>query len=123
MSFSDWQITAGGDGKNIRLSLPLTNVTRQYTYGGKQYTSSYPTGTATIEVLLTYLSYTNASGGTSYKLVVKSVADTSNDPLVCLVNSSYEGNPCFLIKSWLDASLKEWCNANLADFRSRFCDR
>lgn len=116
--FGDWQLTTGGDGKNIRLSLPLLNVTLEYTQTGKKHI--FPTGTATIEVQLHYLAHTDSSGGTAYKLVVKATADSPDDPVVCLVSSNYEGNPSILVKALIDFSLLTWCNANLAQFTHVF---
>jgi len=118
VGFGDWQITAGGDGKNIRLSLPLLNATLEFTPPGKTYI--FPTGTATIEVQLHYLADTDPSGATSYKLVVKAVADSPDNPVVCLVTSNYEGNPSAVQKALIESSLLTWCNANLAQFTHIF---
>ncbi|HEU4691402.1 MAG TPA: TULIP family P47-like protein, partial [Vicinamibacterales bacterium] len=118
VGFGDWQVTTGGDGKNIRLSLPLLNATLEFTQTGKTF--SFSTGTATIEVQLHYIAHAAAGGATSCKLVVKTVADSQDSPVVCLVTSSYEGNPSTVQKALIDSALCTWCNANLAQFTHVF---
>ncbi len=119
MSFGDWQIALGGDGKNLWLTLPLANVSLELIRKiPKKYT--FASATATIEVQLHYLPYSDPQGGTSHQLVVKSVPDTPTDPVVCLVTSTYAGDPSVVVKALLDDSLVRWCNANLAQFTHVF---
>ncbi len=83
--FGDWQITRGGDGKNVRFHFPLKNIILTYTGTGKQI--QCPDGTAVIEVNLHYIPHTGAAGaykGTPHALVVKHTADSSVQPVFVL---------------------------------------
>jgi len=120
--FGDWQITQGGDGKNVRLALPLSNISITIAETKKMLT--FPSGRAVIEIKLHYLPHTDPTAdpadGQPYKLVVRDTSANSDDPVATLVESTIEGNPGIVTKAIFDESLLNWCNNNLGTFAHVF---
>lgn len=118
--FGDWQITMGGDGKNVRLALPLSAVHVAYKSTGKRY--DFTSGRAIIEVALHYIPHTESSGsdGDPYALVVKDTASSPSDPAVTMVQMTLDPTPGTVTLAIAQQALDDWCNANLAQFQHVF---
>ena len=111
-SFGTWQISNGGSGELIEMTIPIT--TTQLTYGGNTETLSNLQ--AIILVNLTYVAQTNGPGN---NLIIK--PNTTNDPTVSVRNVVQAGtnqpaDPNALKQAIITALLTEWFNANVADF-------
>jgi hypothetical protein len=115
--FGDWQVAQGGDGKNLRMTIPLAEIAV-----GAQY---FGNGTATIEVKLQYLPHTDGPApaqGRLVKLVVRNTSsDLDNDPVVVLVGEIAGASSMGLLQQAIfQVGLGAWLNANLAAFTHVF---
>lgn len=114
-SFGDWQITTGGSGDLIRLSIPFKNATVVFSSGDHETLS----GSALVDVRLQYLpdEVAPVAGGTNHLLKVKTDAAGHNAPPASVVQIGYDGTqPSFLASAALQALLQTWLNQNLIDF-------
>jgi Clostridium P-47 protein len=123
-SFGDWQLAAGGDGRDVRLSLPLSGIDVVYEATGKQL--EYPSGSAVIEVGLHYIPHGEAGaaaaaegGGTPYALVVKDAPSEPQEPIVSLVRADVP-NASILPLAAIESALLAWCTDNLGAFAHVF---
>ncbi|HWQ72506.1 MAG TPA: TULIP family P47-like protein [Desulfitobacteriaceae bacterium] len=119
--FGDWQITRGGDGKNVRFHFPLKNIILTYTSTGKQI--QCPDGTAVIEVNLHYIPHTGAAGaykGTPHALVVKHTADSSVQPAFVLISLALSPDVGTISNALIQEGLKNWGNEHLNEFNHIF---
>jgi len=120
--FGDWQISLGGDGKNVKMSLPLSNIVLNYTETGK--TVKIKSGVAIIEVTLHYIPHTTAVAGkhlgNPMKLVLKDKSDTPTDPVMSVITLTLSSDPGFVATAIIKQGLDDWGNANLADFSHVF---
>ncbi|MCX6614029.1 MAG: TULIP family P47-like protein [Acidobacteria bacterium] len=111
-TFGTWQISNGGSGELIEMTIPIT--TTQLTYGGNTETLSNLQ--AIILVNLTYVAQTSGPGN---NLVIQ--PNTTNDPTVSVRNVVQAGtnqpaDPNSLKQAIITALLTEWFNANVTDF-------
>jgi Clostridium P-47 protein len=128
--FGHWQITPGGDGKAVRLLLPLSNVRLTYTKTGKVI--KCPTGQAVVEVELHYIPHTgdaaadaSPADGNPFALVVKDTATSVDVPVMSVISMTLDpepGDPAPgpVSRALIRESLKDWGNANLAEFSHVF---
>ncbi len=119
--FGDWQITRGGDGKNVRFRIPLKNITLTYTNTGKQI--QCPDGTAVIEVNLHYIPHTAAGGdykGKPHALVVKHTSDSPDQPAFVLVSLELGKDVGTISNALIEEGLKNWGNEHLNEFNHIF---
>lgn len=120
--FGDWQITQGGDGKNIRLALPLRNVVLKYNSTGKILT--FDSGQAIIEVMLHYIPHTGAvaddASGTFHDLVAKTQSDSPDEPVVSMIELNLTPTPGTVSQALISEAITSWGTANLAEFNHVF---
>lgn len=120
--FGAWQVTQGGDGKNVRMLLPMTNVILTYSSGDKH---TFPSGSAVIEIQLHYIPHSpddtgTTAGGTFHALVANPTSTDPNQPVVAVIEASFEGNPSPFTIAVLKQGISGWGNANLAEFAHVF---
>ncbi len=134
-TFGDWQICQGGDGPNIRLQLPLRDITASIPFGSKQASVTCDQLQAIIQIKLQYLDHedstapttgTTGTSTTQKKLVVRSTSDDQTDPVATVMplnlsQSKAQSSVSFISPAdALQGVLQEWCNANLSDFTHIF---
>src|SRR5215207_1926028 len=93
-SFGNWQITRGGDGKNLRMLLPLANVTLTYASTGKSF--HFDSGAAVVEVELHYIPHTGpgaATDGDPRALVVKTASNDVDAPVFSVIEMTLSPTP------------------------------
>jgi hypothetical protein len=120
-SFGDWQITPGGDGKNVRMLLPLRDVVLTYTASGKRF--SFDDGHAVVEVELHYIPHTGdgaAAGGDPQALVVKTTSDQVDTPVFTVIQTTLSPSAGTVTGALVQQALQEWGNAHLAEFNHVF---
>ena len=125
--FGDWQITMGGSGSIIRLTLPISNL-KGYFYNGDtqvQYVSSGPVN-AVIQVKLQFLPHDNQpskpNDGTFHELVVRKESGNPDDPVVSLIAldmGQSEITPG-IGKYAAESAILAWCNGNIGEFAHVF---
>lgn len=116
-TFGDWQITQGGDGKAVRMLLPLAQVSITYASGKA---SAY-SGHAVVEVELHDIPHTSAAatdGGNPRALVVNP-APPEIPPLV-IVDLVLTPTPGTIAGALIRAALLDWGTNNLAEFAHVF---
>ena len=114
-NFGPWQITTGGSGELIRLSIPVQNavVTKP------DKSTETVDGVALVDVRLNYLDADTSppASGSNKSLKVKTTANSPQDPAASVVQVNYTGvPPSFLVTAAFEGMLGEWLNANLDDF-------
>lgn len=118
--FGDWQICEGGDGKAVRMNLPLKNVTLKYTTG---HTFTYD-GHAIVEVELHYLPHTEApatmAGAHPLKLVVNATTNARVTPVFSVISVNLTPAPKVIAGALVRAALLRWGTNNLANFAHVF---
>jgi len=117
--FGDWQICPGGDGKAVRMSLPLKNLVIEYTSGK----SSTYDGHANVEVELHYIPHTTptaAAGANLKALVVNPTAPSPTEPPFSIVSLVLTPTPGTLTMALIRAALLDWGTAHLAEFAHVF---
>jgi hypothetical protein len=115
--FGDWQITQGGDGKNVRFQIPLKDITLKYIKSGQQI--QCPDGTAVIGVNLHYVPHVAAEGdyrGKPHALVVKYKPDSSTQPVFILISLNLGGDVGDISKALIMEGLNNWGNEHLNEF-------
>lgn len=121
--FGDWQICQGGDGKSVRMSLPLSQVVLTFTSTGKRFT--FDSGTAVVEIQLHYVPHTGASPGAaagSNPLALKANPASSDpeQPVFNVITLSLSPQPGTITQAVISSGLAAWGAANLADFAHVF---
>ncbi len=121
--FGDWQICQGGDGKAVRMLLPMTNVVLTYTTTGK--TQQFASGSVVVEIQLHYLPHgTLADGGapsgSPMALKVKTVSTDPNAPIFNVIELQLDGNPGDFAKAMVSQGIADWGTANLEVFAHVF---
>ena len=121
-NFGDWQITKGGDGKQIRMLLPLKNVILIFTATNKVLT--YDSGQAIIEISLHFIPHTDtvnppASGSLS-ALVVQTASPSDDDPIISMVSLVLSPTPGVVAESVISEAIIQWGTNNLQDFNHVF---
>lgn len=123
-NFGDWQICQGGDGKNIRMSIPISDAVLTYKASGKKV--NFTSVAAIVEIELEFLPHTGDlsaffpedAPAPSNPMALKPKT-TSNDPtapVMSVVEFTCTPNPGIIGSSVAQATFQEWGNANLAVF-------
>lgn len=118
--FSDWQVCPGGDGKEVRLVLPLRDVKLVYTATGKEF--DFPSGQAVVGVQLHYIPHTGdpTATGKPVALVVRDTAPSTTTPAFTVMSVSLTPAPGTVTGALVEQGLSDWGNANLALFAHVF---
>lgn len=125
--FGDWQLSMGGSGSLIRLTLPISNISGYFYNGDTKQTfiCSGPVN-AIIQVKLKFLPHTessqSANDGTFHELVVRTESGDPKDPVTSLIVLE-AGTSTFtpgIAKYAAESSITGWCNGNIAEFSHVF---
>lgn len=119
-TFGDWQMVPGGDGKEVRLNLPLDSLKLTFLSNGK--TDDY-SGSCIIGIELHYVPHTDAQATASAKpmaLKVKPTSDTPTQPVAFVVEMNVTPTPGTIADAVLKQGMQEWASANLAEFAHVF---
>jgi hypothetical protein len=121
--FGAWAIVRGGDGSNIRLSLPATTISGWYK---NDTVTNFTCASATfiIEVKLQYLPQDGAAApsGIVKDLKARTVSPGPTDPVVAFVASIWPpgGEPAGFGSYIVENAVTAWGNAHLAEFTHVF---
>lgn len=120
--FGDWQICEGGSGKNIRFSIPLSQVLLTYTVTGKVVKCD--SGTAVMEVNMHYVPHTepaaNDVASKPHALVVKTTDTSESQPAAVLVSLQLSSDVGTVSEAIIEEGLRNWLNDNLDEFNHIF---
>lgn len=122
--FGDWQITQGGDGKNIRLQIPMRNI--KLTVDSTKKVIDIQTATAITEIELEYLPHTDAdladTNGQPMALKPKLKSDVPTAPVFDVIELMVPDSEKvdIVVKAMVQQVLQEWGNANLSEFNHVF---
>jgi hypothetical protein len=120
--FGDWQICPGGDGKAVRLKLPLSNVQLRYLSTAKTF--DFTDGFAVVEIELHFVPHdTPAAGapdGKPFALVANPKAISETDPAFSVIAMKLNPAPGTVSGALVQQALLDWGNANLAQFSHVF---
>lgn len=119
-SFGDWQICMGGDGKNVRFSIPLSEVSIDYSAGERVICDS---GRAVVEVNLHYVPHTDSGNESSspVALVVKATPDSPETSVAALVGAvALYPDPGTVTSAVFGQALLDWIKTNLGEFSHIF---
>lgn len=120
--FGNWQICNGGSGKNIRFTIPLSDLLLTYTSTGKKVPCD--SGTAVIEVNMHYVPHTEAAANdvqsNPFALIVKSTDATPTQPIAVLVSLELSQDVGTVSQAIMEEGLRNWLNENLGDFNHIF---
>lgn len=119
-TFEDWQICQGGDGKLLHMDVPFTESSIQFDGGDP---IAMGKGKFVIEIRLHYLPHTDdkATPNTrTMKLVAKTTSTDPSDPVVSIVNASFETDSGIVAESCLQTVFAQWINNNLDQFTHIF---
>lgn len=120
--FGDWQLTTGGDGKNLHMSVPIKTGTM--TRNGKPYDMAGDV--ATIEVNCDFVpppvkGIKPSKDGSLHDLKLKTTSDDPLSPPVSVTGLNFAGkNPGMVIESIMKGVLEIWFNLNLSSFNQVF---
>ncbi len=111
----------GGDGKDVRMLLPLKNLVFTYTKTGKSFNFN---GHAVGELELHFIPHdgltADANGGKPFKLVVKPTSNDPTAPVFTVITMTLDPVPGTVTGALIQEGLNDWANANLADFAHVF---
>lgn len=120
--FGNWQICEGGSGKNIRFSIPLSNVVLTYT--SNENTVTCDSGTAIMEVNMHYVPHTEAASddvsSNPMALKVKPTSTSEEQPAAVLVSLILSKDVGTVSEAIIEEGLKTWLNENLGEFNHIF---
>ena len=121
-TFSDWQITQGGDGKLIHMLVPVTTIS--LTAQGKTFNANNLG--ALIEVELHYIPHTeqpsDVNQGTLHNLVLKTSSTSPSEKVVTVLNLIVPETEVLdpMLSIYMKAGLEMWFNENLDQFEHVF---
>lgn len=123
--FGDWQLCMGGDGKNVRFSIPMKNIVVNFTSGSKV---TCDTGSSVIEINLHYIPHTDPSVPSDgdvpcnrQALVVKTTSDDPSMPVAALVGEPVlSPDPGTISKAVFGQGLLDWVTSHLDEFNHIF---
>lgn len=118
--FGDWQICMGGDGKNVRFSIPMTGIVIDYSSGTRV---TCATGSAVIEINLHYIPHETSTDVPSNPraLTVKTTSDDPSTPVAALVGQvTLSPDPGTISTAVFGQGLLDWVNGNLDEFNHIF---
>ncbi len=120
--FGHWQICNGGSGKNIRFSIPLSEIQLTYCRTGKKVLCH--SGMAIMEVNMHYVPHNEATTddvkSNPHALVVKDSALSSIQPAAVLVSLQLSDDIGTVSNAIVEEGLKNWLNDHLAEFNHIF---
>lgn len=119
--FGDWQMCMGGDGINVRFTIPMTNIVIDYTSGSSV---TCDTGSAVIEINLHYIPHTDAASAAAgdvpckkMALMVKTTSDVPSTPVAALVRGpQLFPDPGTISTAVFGQGLLDWVTNNLGEF-------
>lgn len=117
-TFGDWQMVQGGDGKEVRLNLPLTTIDLTFLSNGQKLSFA---GNCVIGIELHYVPHTVAKavlapGSNPMALKVKPTSDSPTQPVAFIVDMQVTPTPGTIAEAVLKQGVQEWASANLALF-------
>lgn len=120
--FGPWQVCQGGDGKDVRLLLPMKHGTLTYGATGKSF--SFDSASAVVEVQLHYIPHGDANSltpasGQPHALVVKNQS-TDGTPVLSVISLQTQPALGTVTQALLQQALSDWGNANLGEFAHVF---
>ncbi len=128
--FGDWQIDMNGDGKNVRMSIPVSNVTGAS--AGMDF--SWKGGNLIVEVELKYIPHNpkTVNGNTviPHDLKVNGTSSNPANPVVSLITTEWTHDPEGQLSNQLGVGIAKdiipnivlgWLLENLAEFAHVFC--
>jgi hypothetical protein len=118
--FGDWQICMGGDGKNVRFSIPMTGIVIDYSSGARVTCAA---GSAVIEINLHYIPHETSTDVPSnpMALTVKTTSDDPSTPAAALVGQvTLSPDPGTISTAVFGQGLLDWVNGNLGEFNHIF---
>jgi hypothetical protein len=124
--FGAWQVVRGGDGSNIRMALPVSDVSGWFDMSGAKTPYRYGKLTTIIEINLQYIPHTPdaplPAGGNLKNLIVKDSGGTDTDPVVSIVSTEWHSGAVqpAMARYVIEAALAAWCNASLGEFAHVF---
>ncbi len=121
--FGDWQICQGGDGKAVRMLLPLKNVVLTYTTTGKTFT--FDSGHTVVEIQLHYIPHTgladgSAPSGNPMALIANPASNDPNIPVFNVIELALNPQPGDVTQAVISQGIADWGTANLAEFAHVF---
>jgi hypothetical protein len=121
-TFGDWQIAEGGDGKEIRIALPVPSL--RFTYLATTKTFEFA-GKVVLAIELHYIPHqtpqaADSSDGRPFALVVKSTSDDPNQPVAFVVSSDFSPTPGAVTNALIAQGFKDWAAENLGVFNHVF---
>ncbi|MBO2011379.1 TULIP family P47-like protein [Hymenobacter negativus] len=121
-NFGDWQVTEGGDGQNVWMSLPLNNGVATFPSSDNTYHFS---GTAIIEVKMNYIpqpgSPTGTGTGDSKLLQILTQSTDNNVPIVSIEELTLDQKHMdSTVVATIQGALLEWLQDNLQVFNHVF---
>ncbi|HRI72295.1 MAG TPA: TULIP family P47-like protein, partial [Polyangium sp.] len=120
-NFGAWQMSQGGDGKNVRFTISMTDIVVTYATGK---TVTCASGTAVIEINLHFIPHTesaSASSGKPMALKAKTVTDDPSIPIAALVGQPVlSPDPGTITTAVIGAGLLQWVLNNLDEFNHIF---
>jgi hypothetical protein len=118
-TFGDWELTAGGDGENVYLRVPLTTSTLTLTNEGAPPTETkFDLVALTIEVQLQWVA---ASTNGQEDLTVRAASATTGQPAVSIVGVDYgTATPTLTEKGVYEALAEAWLVSNVGAFKQVF---
>jgi hypothetical protein len=121
--FGDWQITQGGDGKAVRMRLPLSDVQLTFTTTGKLL--QFQDGHATVELELHYVPHDGpgadaSTGGTPMALKANPTSNDPDRPVLSVIDLVLSPTPGTVAGALIQQALADWGSANLAEFAHVF---
>ena len=121
-NFGNWQICNDGSGKNVRFTIPLSEVVLTYTSSGKKATCD--SGTAVMEVNMHYVPHSETAAtdvkSNPFALIVKDTGTSPTQPAAVLVSLELSKNVGTFSKAIIEEGLRNWLNANLGEFNHIF---
>lgn len=121
-TFGDWQICQGGDGKSVRMKLPLTTLTLVYHSSGKTLDFS---GHAVVEIQLHFIPHDSLADGSPASgnpMALKAKTTTTNpdEPVFNVITLALTPAPGDVTMAVITDLLASWGSANLEEFAHVF---
>lgn len=128
-NFKDWQIVENGDGKNINMSIPITQVSGSISGLTFSLLNAQIIAQVNLEYIPADLEDQNSIVSPLH-LKIKSKSDDPTAPVVSLYSSIFSSSPTgqavkiigeTAVKAIITGLIKAWLNENLIDFAHVFC--
>lgn len=115
-TFGDWQMAQGGDGKEVRMNLPMTTLKVTFLSNGQCHEYS---GSCIIGIELHYIPHTDAIAAVKSNpmaLKAKPTSDSPDQPVAFVIEMNVSPTPGTIADAVLKQGMQEWASANLAEF-------